>query len=419
MENKRSFNPLYVGALESIMGTINPVEVVTPCDIASVKKGWLNALEHGFISPSFVYDKSKLARIAKHLGVLTMARHNFEESLVAESDFDALIKMIILNRIDEAIDTVEMAAAIANDDDRVTSALSRNKYGYPDCGSILDAYDIAEHSPCKIASAKLTKDEITCLKKITIPDESIKYWFTKVLELYGLEDKWLVVIDPNCAAIDVRDRNANGHPTIFIPQGREVDGQKLLELIGHEIECHVRNSMNCQELLKELMQTTKCRKELINLVSIMSKSDNEMLYEGVAKMSDIAISGGAPEPEPYYIIATDLASRGKNFAEVAEIICGLLMSANVDYETAQKKTWAVAYHIFRGSTNPSGHEGYCYTKDCYYRIGWTVCQNLNPQYLEFASLRLDEIDTIVDSGIELTPVYKNIDGVTYVKEHLL
>ena len=191
----------------------------------------------------------------------------------------------------------------------------------------------------------------------------------------------------------------------------------MLELIGHEIECHLRGSENCRALIESIIGTDS---PLAPLIPIIAKSDNELFYEGVAKNSDVDINGSAALPLPYATIACNQARRSgerASFRDIAEVIyCYRLRNGATD-KAAKNGAWATTYRIMRGCTNTS-IGGYCFPKDYVYLGGYRIAQDVEYAYCDFASMTISEIAEIAKHH-ELTPKFPHLNAVKTIKAELL
>lgn len=409
-------------SLAHIMLQLNPVEFVTPTNLQQEKETWIAAAQGGiFGNPRFTYDFDLLTGATnRYLDPLTEVRKNYDSNLRVFSPIDEVIKDILLGRIDDAILTVKMAQSILDHDDRETSSLSRQKYGQPGSDVIATAMIMAETKENFLGDfpSRFTAEEIATLKAMSFNAEQIKYWFERAMSIYDIHN-WNITISDDVSAIDVRDKTASGTPTVFIPTSRRVDGLKLLELIGHEINCHLLDSTNANALLRGLIQNNPC---LLPLIPVMAKSDDELLYEAHAKLSDVSVNGTSAIPKPYYVVAQNLARKGKNFSEVAYAIYELQeRTTNKKPKALATSAWTVAYRVFRGCTNPEKPNGYVFWKDYAYLGGYLFMrQNQDPSFLNYSTMTPDEIEMLKAVGVDLThPAYPQQDIVRIIKDQLL
>lgn len=389
---------------------LNPVELITPTNAASEKKAFIKTYENGFsVNPSFLYQKGKLrqaVKAGKELEKLLEAYKGLEKyypaTKLGEAQ-EAAVKNIILDRINDAIVTSEMAQAILDGDDSALAELSIEKYGAPTCEMFAMAYRAATDEEFEeVGQPAFDAETIKYLKGQEYDAEEIMYYFTRVLELYGIED-WIVVIDDKATAIDVRDKNLAGRPMVVIPVNRKVNGMKLLELIGHEIECHLRSSENSRYFWSQILTD-----EYQPLVPLLAKSDNEFLYEGYAKKNDVCVTGKDGVPTPNYLLAMDQARRGESFATTFEAIAGFEIQNGTKLEKAYSKAWTATYRVFRGATyakNDVVKNGYLFTKDFAYFGGYHLATA--DDHLDFSSMALRDVIKLEEAGIPLEPHYEH------------
>ncbi len=402
-------------SLADIIIRLNPVELVTPINVADEKARWLDRAKIGlFTNPYFLYNREALKEASSHNFELTAARATLANGLIPETDAEKVIKKILLSRINNAITATEIAASILLGDDNEVCNLSRKIYGFPSNNQAYRAYQIVNGEIIPYAKkSRFTKKDQKALKAMQFDAETIGYWFTEVINHYGI-DSWTIEVGDQFTSIDVRDKNLTGRPLVGVPATRKVNGLKLLELIGHEIECHLLGSENCKELVKQILGADS---PLAPLYPVIAKSDDELFYEGVAKISDVSINGPEALPMPYATIACDQARRGSDFAEIAKLIKDMRFDMGQTEEEALKGAWTTTYRIMRGSTNTE-LGGYSFSKDYVYMGGYDIAQQVSPLFRSFASMTLDEI-TALAAVCELKPTYTNLDAVGYVKWQLL
>lgn len=410
-------NPDKIKQIAGIQASLNLVEMATPKNFKEEKDRWLTATKIGnYPNPTFFYDEERLKTISGYSTLLSTARYQIEAGVTPEKESERVLKKILLHRFDgESLPITESGASMLLHDDRATCELNHQIYGHPSNTQVIKAYSIVKQDvPVVVRQSRFTKKDQKRLEKMTFIDEQIAYWFEEVIALYGFKG-WTIDIGNQYTAIDVRDKNSTGKPMVVIPAGRKVNGLKLLELIGHEIECHLRGSENCKALVMQILGENS---PLLPFVPIIAKSDNELFYEGVAKISDVSINGSASLPKPYATIACDCARRGSSFSETAKIIerCRLEMGENA--EDARKGAWTTTYRIMRGCTN-TAVGGYNFSKDYIYMSGYDLACQINENLHNFSSMTIDELNALQAALLNLVPAYPHLDAVDWVKGRLL
>ena len=149
--------------------------------------------------------------------------------------------------------------------------------------------------------------------------EEIKRYFDLALDKGDLRYNNLeVIIDEKATAIDVRPSDPNyDHPVIVIPPSRKVDGMKLVQLIAHEIGCHVvQNNYNYKLGLEGLSfgKDWETAQEGF-AVRNEAKIRKEILGESYADFEIKAM--------PYYILAMEKIREGADIGEVYDYIFDL------------------------------------------------------------------------------------------------
>ena len=416
MREYSKVDPAVVSNLAEIISKLNPVELVTPTNVVEEKERWCKIAKNGFFTnPYFSYDRNALKVAAGYSNMLRTGKNHISSKLIPESPAEKVILDILLNRIESAIACTELAASILLSDDKETSELCHRIYGHPSNTQAVKAYSIVtkEYQHEEIAS-RFTEEEQKILKAQKFDAAQIEYWFTEIINKYGIEG-WTVEVGDQYTAIDVRDKNSSGKPVIGIPTSREVNGLKLLELVGHELECHLRGSVNCKALVEQILGKDS---PLAPLYGVIAKSDNELFYEGVAKLSDVSVNGSDAIPLPYFTIACDQARRGENFASISSIIKGMRMDMGQDEKAAVTGAWTTTYRIMRGSTNPSVG-GYCFPKDYIYMCGYEVAKQVNSEWYDYASMTIEELKALADTTDLSNPQCHNLDAVGWLKAELL
>ena len=416
---KYTFDPITLEPVAKIMASLNPVEIVKPKNVADAKALWLLDAKSGkYANPRFAYDEEKLKTISGYNSLLTSARAQFENGLTPEDETDKIIKKILLHRFDDAIRTTEIAASILLRDDQATCALANRIYGHPSNSQVIKAYGIInEEETLSAGVPRFSESDREALKKIQCNAKAIAYWFTEVIQRYCFTG-WTVEVSDRFTAIDVQDKNSSGESVIGIPTDRKVNGLKLLELIGHELECHLRGSENCRALIRQVLEIESANPPLAPFIPILAKSDNELFYEGVAKISDVGVLGEAGLPTPYATIACYRAGHNSSFSETAKDIEDCRRKMGEDEETARKGAWTTTYRIMRGCTN-TAVGGYAFSKDYIYMAGYDFANQINPNLHNFASMTVDELAALQVALLNLYPAYQNLDAVGWIKERLL
>ncbi len=352
--------------VEKITSTINPVEMITPRDVQKIKTEWIKKAKKGvFINPVFSYNEEYLLTILHAKDNLKVLSGKINKPSVnpAETFYLAYLKSVI----NDAMLSVEMAQAILNQDHANLAKTVLKKYGEADINLVQYAEYLARNGFTKKTGIELSSG-LQQLCEVKLNASFIAEIFTWAMERYEhfspQAKAWPVKIQNDCSAIDVRDKSSYGYPVIVIPQSREVNGIKLAELLGHEIECHWRNSQNASILG-------------------LSKLDDETVYEGVAKLKDYRFnerySTEVSMPIPYYVIAQQFARAGGSFAETASYLTD-------EYKLTPLKSWIYTYRTFRGSSDMSNSAQYAFTKDRAYLEGFLYAQHTDNELLNFGTL---------------------------------
>ena len=389
--------------IQEAICSLNPVEMVTPVNYTEERAKWLSQAPRDFTNPVFVYNDEILEQALEKSGKIYMldrkvldAKKWLADSSERRSRQIQFQVKLLEHAIRDALGAIEIAYCILHEDDRGLKNAVIEKYGFPAKRITQEAWLRAKGNHLRQANcqADLAPRASQKLREVKLGAEEIAKYFTYAMEQYSTEDVWDVVIEPGVTSIDVRDKNASGRPEIVIPEDSNINGLKLVELVGHEIEAHWRDSLNSVKTVGAI------------------KSDNELIYEGHAKLIDEMVNrhygGFVRGPEPYYIVAIDMARAGMDFAKVSRALFDLVSYGEwVSEKDCAMRAWKVAYRVFRGLQVTSSNErGYAFTKDRAYYEGYQKAVQLKQSgrdvLLNFSILPpylLDEMFEIGEHGL--------------------
>ena len=396
---KENFSQLIQRASKAV-STLNPVEVVTPINVTEEKKKWIDKVRKGyFVNPRFRYNRHLLEKV--------VSRHRMLYSIFSELDSvmpDGEAESYILDQLKkvvrDGIDTTILANSILYESDDVSMEVILRKYGLPDEENVHLANNyilsnlVRNEFEQRVVSeiSMHSKAEIDFLEKKTFNAEGIKEMFDWAMLQYSM--RWPIVITSDYKSIDVRDKSSVGHPVIVIPAGRKVSGLKLAELIGHEIDCHWRSSLNAFS---------------IGLL----KSDDELVYEGQAVIKDKKFNrdyrGSSNLDHAYYMAAMNEAMQSKCFARVGGTIYDLLPQSLG--EKRAEKAWHYTYRVFRGITNSENANGYAFTKDRAYFEGYRLVKKMSGELAERDELDYLNFSTLDRSALEKMMNIISVDDI--------
>ena len=398
---------------------INAVEIVTPTNVAEMKARWIESARKGiFINPNFIYSNSRLTKVMSFKQEFSTASSQLLAAISPNDMIDTAVYEIIKSRLDDTYFSIMLAESIYYKDDTQSGYYTARKYGRPNIEQV-DTAQLMATNAMKLGDFKPRFDSETQkrLKALTFNAEGIRKVFERAIEFYGISG-WEVIVSLDASAIDVRNKTANGKPCVVIPTDREVNGLKLIELIGHEIECHLRDSENAAQLFARLLGKDS---PLAPIVPLLAKPDNELFYEGHAKMSDVAINGNKAVPAPFYTIAQNCALNGMSFCEIADHIYELRIEQGTKDETAIKGAWLATYRALRGCTDTNNPHAYTFGKDYAYLAGFRFVQTMTQsKWLDYASLTISDIDKLRAVGVEPgQPKYPYRDAASFIVSELL
>ena len=390
--------------------TLNPVAICNPINLTDLAEDWKKAALAGYFPcPKFRYDHIELGRAAIMGQRVQNYWNKIRYNCTPQNDLDRAILRILENRVCDALLTSDIASNICREYDQATQEAILGIYGQPEGSFVARCYDALEHPATyyRRVQPRFDSETVAKLKQKRFKATDIRNAFNKVLNYYGFIPDWECILDPKVKTIDARDKTEDGHSRLVVPSKRTSDGYSMATLIGHEIESHIRGSQNSRFLMRKLLQLSP----LEPLINLLAKSDDERFYEGVAKTSDVAISGNDAMPHPYYTIAINLAlTEHKNFGEVANVIFLLHNTGFSTREAAANSAWNITRRIFRGATNTS--LGFAFTKDYGYLYGYEAAESAPASYYDYSSMTLDELRLLENAGVDLSnPRYPKKDAI--------
>lgn len=379
-------------SLGNIAQTMNIVEMVTPVNASQEKEKWLEAAERGeWKNPHFQYNKDLLATVANSKQQLEDLFEIMGPALstVSNEAPGKVLCELTKSRYKEIESTILLAQHILSGQDSHAGEDAKAIYGYPTAQTVSVALTYAD---CLgQGGGKLQQDDANLrtirnrLKELEFDANRIRENFILAAEQCGFSETRPVEISEYTTAIDVRDKSSRG-PIVTIPASRKVNGLKLVELIGHEILCHWRDS-------------ERAALALPLLGSGALKPADEVLYEGHATLTDyntkFNLGDEAPlRQSPFYILAMAEANNRATFAETAASLYKLIRPTRSD-KSAMALTWTTCLRVFRGS---SGNEkGYVFTKDRAYFEGRVIAERLHEEKLD----SILEISTLSEKDIQV------------------
>jgi hypothetical protein len=403
-EMKALIPPSFVAAMleiASLTRHLNPVELYTADDLAKVKDRFLEAFADGrHENPKFTYDTA-LARLRKTLEqnesslegiearLHAIRREVLAEKVPHDDELSRIARRLLLRKIGDDLATIELAHGLEKQDDALVKSAFARKYGHGVDDALLEAarlvygYLIEHEAHSRSAKSKgigqgelpeplarwLTNEDMFASEmKEAIEwmlDRYYAYYEAKTKQPFPESAKFKVEVSDKYSAIDVRDKSSQG-PTIGLPPKMR-SYKKSLELLRHEIDQHVRQSLNGQLMFA--------------FGGGALKIDEEVWYEGLAKHAEIEFMrkmfGDDSEPSlPYYTFALKMAEEGKSFVEVFETIRAMRRSAGATSRVASENAWNAAYRTFRGHTDTSNREAFGMPKDQAYLRGWMLQKQL-------------------------------------------
>ncbi len=406
----------YANKMAEIANTVEITKLVTPVNREKMRKLWLENMDS---VPEFEYDDDLLMRtsyVAKDLKELG-------HPPIIEGRIANAVREVLMNRYTDTMASAELAEGMLNYDAHMARHAIEKKYGALTEETIelaeKHAYDLLDGKikSDRAEKPELSDDEIQELKDTRFNAESIKEWLNWALKQYGFEETWRAQVDETAPEVTV----FNKQHVVLIPSTLEVDGIHLLQMIGHEIECHVRDSMNGEALFGVVGGGAL-------------KTEYNVLSEGHALISDLTFYnrylGEARKcPAPWYVLAIDMAKNGEGFNRVARKLHELYLSRLEPEAQARRDAWKYTYAVYRGTqdTTPArGHKNvFTFTKDKCYFEGYPLAKAMIKaglgHWLEIGIFRPMELLTIA-STVRITShdiPYQKLDVVEMAMDKLL
>lgn len=255
------------------------------------------------------------------------------------------------------------------------------------------------------------------LKKSKFNAEDIKNYFEIALIKGKLESSgYKVVIDPVVKSIGVYKK----HPkydgsVILIPENKEVNGIKLLELIAHEIGSHITSGSYSSKQ---------------GLSKMSFGRDWETYNEGSAKMNEVEIKkeilGNSYldfkiNSSPLYVLAMEKIKNGGDFDETYRYIFDLakkefLIEGKDNLEMnkeAKEVSEKICSRVYRGFDRKE--RGKYFPKDLVYLVGELGAQEMKKlgvnKYLDLSKVDPRLISSLIKMG-----VYTYEKGLTTTKD---
>lgn len=419
----------FVNAMETLptlTGAFNPVELFTIDDVAKVKEEFLAKAGEGILeNPKFTYEKSTAA-LRDTLAARGLTIDEVEERLHAlRNDVSAeapksrtvdIVRTALLAKIDDDLATIDLYHGLSDGDDRLVKRAFAQKYGAGvddalyDAARIVLGYLVATkaHAPIKkskdggavehrgrvepdIAREMAKPERMTAEEFGAAVEWMLEHYYALVEEKTGRpvpeEARFAVVVDEKYSSIDVRDKSSEG-PIIGIP-ARPRSYKQFLQLLRHEVDCHVRQSLNGQLMF--------------GFGGGGMKVDEETWYEGLAKHHEVGFAremfGDESSPTlPYYTFAIRMADEGRSFVEVFQAMKEMRLAAGSSDEKAAVNAWNATYRAFRGHIDTSNRTAYGLPKDQAYLRGWMLMSQLEERGLshlnEAAICQLDGLELL-------------------------
>lgn len=433
--------------IAEISGGWNPVEIFGADNEADQKAEFLEAFKDKEnkkeYNPVFDYKVAqemdlagKREELAGLLGDLRKLRPGF-------SDIDRKARAALYYKIKDDLATCDLIEGLQNkppsktdpgeteeekierirrNEGLISRALHSKYRGYSDslgqeAGEIYRGMLVKDEGGQEKAKGILSEEEQSWLREKQFTPPEIKAAFEWAMERLGIPhgsgtSGYRVILDKKATSIDVRDKSASGL-MIVIPdpdkKDKDVSGERLLELIAHEICGHARQSLNGQRLFV--------------LGGGPLKFDDETLYEGLAMRLERDfrqkyLGETEASPLPFYAFGIQAAENGASFYQVFSQIyekskavpaerLPILHGKDVNTEEEiLKHVWKVTYRIFRGHLDTSNVNRFANPKDLVYLNGWLI----DKQLVEQGYGHINEAAVFASGGLQYVADYNLEEG---------
>lgn len=394
------------------------IKIVTPVNYAAERAESLgDPTDH----PVFEYDQKLLDEISSVFadeGKFLWQDHNN----VPGSTLKHLLVSLLENRTRDVCATGEFVDAMEQKNSHWQNQIMLEKYGSVDFDLSLEAATLLDELACPEEFEQPPKEPRNPnieagLALMNFGAEAAKEQFEFALGEYGFDIPVIISDEYKFVTVNYKPEIA-----LYIPSDLQIDGIRLLELVRHEIECHVRDFMNSEYLFRPYGIKR----------GLGSIDGSELLTEGHAALEEDKLHqsyfGHGKKPDPWYVLAIDDAKSGKSFCEVAYALRQHFADCNLlgDYG---ELAWKYTYRVFRGSSNTfrpgQDVEPFVFTKDKLYLEGYLLAKELDAaglgHWLEIGGFRPSELLEIA-SVADFDPLdvpYKDKDVTFKIYRSLL
>lgn len=361
-------------------------KIVTPLNATEERQ----AFESGDCHPVFEYNRELLNEVSSIFeddGASIWRTYN-----VADGTIRGMLVHLLENRTRDLCCTAEFVSAMESHSPHWQNELMREKFGdisedlAIEAAMMLDELRFPDEFPKRAQHPRNEEVELN-LALMQFDAKGIKEQFELALGKYGFEVPVKIGSYPKVTVV----YNCTGI-AIGIPKGITINGIRLLELIRHKVECHVRSYMNNEALLRPY-----------GLRSGIGAIDNDILSEGYALLEEEKLHqrlfGIGKQPTPWGTLAVDLAKEGNGFVQAANKLREYLSDCNYSRQAMNEIAWECTYNVFRGSQNTfkarEESESFVFTKAKLGLEGYLLAKELEEadlhHWLEIGGLRPDEL----------------------------
>ena len=408
--------------LAKVCTMFNAVEIATPSNYAQLLADATQ--RRSFYNPVFQYDEEKLQQLLRKYDFARTSYDDLRPHLAPETPADVYVLSLLEDRFVELDFIARFIQSILSHDDASAIIALDGIYGSPTSYTLHIAKSLAiGESPSAFFNlplkSRFTSAERELIKGHTYNAFEVAFIFQEMLHFLHVEG-WKIIVTPQVSSVYVRD-SGSSQSTIFIPASYTTNGLHLLQLIVHELGCHLFSSVRTRQQISHVLLDQYS--PLQPLTPFLAKSANETFYEGVAKLSDIDIRGKHGMPNPETILYIDKIRRHNyDFQTVHQMLYEEKATRHHSTSDAFLASWKATYRLFRGATTPAAQSGYVFPKDAAYFCGFTSAafaldtepHKVRTCFFPYSTLTFTELQRAPKSFYAFTlPTYRDLGLVKH------
>lgn len=308
-------------------------------------------------NPTFTYPQVEEIKIddieskIKDLGTM-------RERIGAEENNEH-IKRIVFECIDTSLAEMNFIMAVKNEDDAMAYQYSAEAFGDID-KELVTKNETYYQNKLKVGSY-IDNPLRKGLKEIKLSSQDLKDILQIALDVLGLSS-FKINLKSNVANISISDTRKE----IKIPENNEYTGERVVEIVSHEICTHAISMMNFNEAGFQGVSIGKNATTFQEGIAMLSEE----------KAGEHIFGDKKPIDKDWFIHAMEYRREGNGFGatylEMKKRISDQFIAQDIEPQKAEmdaeKESLNICRRIFRGMHDFSSNSSYYYTKDsCYFR----------------------------------------------------